>query len=167
MKQIEQSRQSTLDYWQEFLGTKKRTAATHYGLKRKCSRCDRYITNNNLTGLCYDCTKSGVVYNEQSKGESEGHKVLKCRAEDWLKEQGATNIKQEKHLSSLVGRVRADVYGVLNGEDVIIECGGSQLRKLQHLLSMRARIFIWPYNFTQPYEYTTECKVCALCGNKL
>ncbi len=151
---------SVRDEWGQFLGSKKRTARTHYSLGRKCSVCNRYITNNNKIGHCAACIEVA------KRGESSAHKRLKDKAKEWFEEQGATQIKLEKTLKIKGMRVRADVYAILNGKQVIIECGGSQNRKLKKLLT-QYKVLIWPYSFKKPYKYDPKHQVCNRCGNRI
>jgi len=148
------------DDWNEFMGSKKRTAASHYSQGRVCVVCGRYITDRNQTGRCEGCKI------RKPQGESPEHKRLKEKAVKWLWGQGATKVKLEKGISVGKQRFTADVYGIINGKETVIECGGSQKRKLDKLIYKGVfTIYILPYGHDKPYRLTTGLQVCNRCGN--
>ena len=146
--------------WEEFMGSKKRTATTHYSQGRTCEVCGKYITDGNQAGRCEECRT------RKPTSESSEHKRLKGKAVKWLRVQGATKVKLEKHLVVGNQRIIADVYGEAKGRMIILECGGSQNRKLDKLINTGVfSIFIWPYGHKNPYRLYPGVKVCNRCGN--
>lgn len=161
--------------WDVFLGSKRRTAQTHYRLERKCEKCGIFITDNNKSGLCQRCLiKKNAPEFEAHTPESEAHKALKQQAKAWLKEIGCTDIREEHRISKFKRNpmifvqgegVVFDVSGYYDNKLVVVECGGSQERKLEKALRITPYIYILPYNYMTPFRYHKEYKMCNLCGN--
>lgn len=156
----------TKENWAEFIGIKKRTAATHFSLGRRCSRCDRYINNRSKYGLCKECYRINRITWYRSPSESEEHKELKVLATQWLTDIGCVDVKEEFHAGDATsGHIILDVTGYRNGSLIAVECGGSQERKLKIAMSLTNNIYIWPYNYQQPFLFKKGMRICNCCGN--
>ena len=156
--------------WAEFLGSKKRTALTHYSQGKKCKKCDKFITDGNTTGYCKECIhKSGNPYIKKGTfvTESLEHMALKKLAASWLKSIGCNNIAEEHKLKGGKGAVIFDVTGKMDSKLYAVECGGSQKSKLERAYLITKNLYILPYNYTQPYLYYPNIKVCSSCGNSI
>ena len=153
--------------WDEFMGTKKRTAKLHFSQGRKCSRCGVFITDESKTGFCLVCFQGKQVAESYKDrlGESPEHLHLKDLAVKWLERIGAEKIRKEVGIRTNRGKIIADVAGEYKGKRIIVECGGSHKRKLGKALSITPSVYIWPYHYTKPYLYKRSINVCQGCGN--
>ena len=153
--------------WEIFMGTKKRTAKSHFSQGRKCSRCGIFIINTSKTGFCQLCWRDhleGDSYKDRC--ESPGHTHLKELAVKWLERIGAEKIRKEAGIrTKSKARIIADVAGEYKGKTIIVECGGSTDRKLKKALSITPNVYIWPYHYNKPYLYNPSIVICNLCGN--
>jgi len=160
----------TKESWDRFIGTKKRTAVTHYSEGKKCLRCREFITNMNKSGLCFEC-KSLCLEPRSPAGESQKHKDLKRKAVEFLEGLGCRYIKVETKSTRWKPRARYDVTGVLNTNGrtqyIVVECGGSHKRKLANISGQLITLYIWPYHENEPYLYTADMNVCAVCGHQV
>jgi hypothetical protein len=151
--------------WNEFLGTKKRTAITNYSEGKVCSRCKRPITNNNFSGLCQYCKSKGRE--RKHLGESKEHLRLKDKASFFLESLGCSQVRKEHSMNTKQGRFICDVTGEKEGELYIVECGGTQRRKLQKVSFASKHIYVWPHGHAEPYLWDNSIKFCTFCGNRL
>jgi len=155
--------------WDEFMGTKKRTNKTHYSMGRKCQRCQRFITDNNKSGICNECLRLAPVPEPKHKmfPESNEHKALKQVGKQFLESLGVSDIRFERSVISNLGRTKFDVAGKLNNQYVAVECGGSEKRKLKVALSITSEIYILPYNSNVPFKFLSYMTICRQCGHLL
>ena len=153
--------------WDIFIGTKKRTAKTHFSQGRKCARCNRFITNGNKTGMCQVCytAERDFPIDKKPLGETDEHRALKERASKWLTSIGCIDVKEEVSHSTFKGRIIVDAQGVREGSLIVVECGGSQARKLEKVMLLTNNIFILPYNFKRPFLFRKGTVICPCCGN--
>ena len=101
------------------------------------------------------------------------HSKLKGKAVEWLKNKGFNDIETEvRILNSQTGKAwrgsyLVDIIGRNDKFKVAIECGGSQVDKLNNIYDEFDKIFIFPYGEEEPYEWKTNENLCQNCGHKI
>ena len=145
--------------WEQFWGSKKRTTRTWYSQGRLCKKCLSPITDTNESGYCASCFKGSHL----RQGESSEHRDLKIKARIFLEALGCVGIKNESEFRGM----RFDAIGYKDGKTIIIECGGSQERKLLKISKLTEFLYVWPYNYDKPFIYDPHMKICHICGNHL
>jgi len=151
--------------WNNFLGNSKKVCRSRYSKGKACSVCKKPITNNNESGLCQYC-KSHRLEGKHT-GESEEHLLLKQKALEFLKGLGCIRLRAEHSMQVTKGRFICDVTGIKDSQLYVVECGGSQLRKLELVAGVSKNIYIWPKGHGKPYQWNSGVKPCSFCGNRI
>lgn len=157
--------------WKEFLKTKRKVAKTAYSLRRICAGCGHPIVNVNRSGYCGKClTRKRYDFHRRrinGQNESSEHNLLKSKAIRFLETKGYSNIRLEAELGVKPSSIRADVYGILQDETAIVECGGSSQLKLIKASAIVKKIYILPYGENKPYPWNNSILICHNCGHSV
>lgn len=101
------------------------------------------------------------------------HEELKANAIKWLREAGFSRSEIELEVRILSGEdpehktrgsYKIDVIGRKDGMKIAIECGGSQIKKLNDIEGYFNKIYIFPYG-GKPFQWKTGLDICQGCGN--
>lgn len=105
--------------------------------------------------------------------ETEKHRRQKKKAIEWLKERNIDDILIEaKTLKPSGDRLdfitwTVDVVGRAGSLKIAIECGGTNERKLNELLSFYNEVWIFPYGGQGQYRWWEGRSLCHQCGAPL
>ena len=95
------------------------------------------------------------------------HLELKRKAAIFLAQNGYIDIQYEYKLGQDKNgyAFRTDVSGIKGKKRVVVECGGTNTRKLSKLLPFVDGIYILPHGQAEPYKWEASMIVCSGCGN--
>jgi len=103
----------------------------------------------------------------QEHGNNNLHNITQLMARELLNKQGYTT-EIEKRIKIHGKGYILDVYGIKNGDIIIIECGHSAKGKLGALKrSITGNIYIWPLNMNEPILWESSMELCKTCGSIL